>query len=150
MVKIDARTLKVAARWKLDPCEAPSALAIDRATQRLFAGCRNHVLAVVDANTGKVVTTAKVGDHVDAGVFEASTKRVFFSNGDGTLNIFHADSPDAIRLVETVVTQPGAKTMALDAKTHRVFLTAAEYADGGQNKRKSVKPGTFAVLVLGK
>jgi DNA-binding beta-propeller fold protein YncE len=151
MVKIDAKAMKVVARWNLAPCEQPSALAMDRAGRRLFAGCRNHTMAVVDADSGKVVFTAPIGDHVDAAAFEAATKMVFLSNGDGTLNVFHEDSPNRLSAVETVQTQSGAKTMALDTKTHNVYLSAAEYAaNNAAKKGRSVKPGSFAVLVVGK
>jgi hypothetical protein len=88
---------------------------------------------------------------VDAAVFEISTKLVFLSNGDGTVNIFQEESPNQVRAVEVIQTQAGAKTMALDPKTHRLFLSAAEYADaGGQKGRRAVKPGTFGVRVFGK
>lgn len=150
MVKIDARAMKVVARWKLAPCEQPSALAMDRASHRLFAGCRNHVMAVVDADSGKVVMTAPIGDHVDAAVFEVGTKQVFFSNGDGTVNVFHEDSPDKVSAVEVIQTHAGAKTMVLDPKTHRLFLSAAEYVETVGKKGRSVKPGSFGVLVVGR
>ena len=149
MVKIDATAMTVVARWKLAPCEAPSSLGIDRATRRLFAGCRNHLMAMVDADSGKVIQTAEIGDHVDATAFDVETRMVYFSNGDGTVNIFHEDSPQRVNAVETVQTQSGAKTMALDPKTHQLFLSAAEYAvSEGQKKGKSMKPGSFAVLVF--
>ena len=150
MVKIDARSMKVVARWKLAPCEQPSALAMDRANHRLFAGCRNHVMAVVDADRGKVVTSAPIGDHVDAAVFEVETKQVFLSNGDGTGNVFHEDSPDKVSAVQTIQTYAGAKTMALDPKTHRLFLSAAERVETAGKKGGAVKPGSFGVLVVGK
>ena len=148
MAKIDARTMKVVARWKLAPCEQPSALAMDRANRRLFAGCRNRVMAVVDADSGKVVMSAPIGDHVDAAVFEAATKQLFLSNGDGTVNVFQEDSPDRLRAVEVIQTYSGAKTMALDPKTHQLFLSAAENLDTGAKKGR--KPGSFGVLVVGK
>jgi DNA-binding beta-propeller fold protein YncE len=150
MVKIDARTMKVVARWKLAPCEQPSALAMDRTNRRLFAGCRNHVMAVVDADSGKVVANVPIGDHVDAAVFEVETKQVFLSNGDGTVNVFHEDSPDKVSAVETIQTYAGAKTMALDPKTHRLFLSAAERVETEGKKGGTVKPGSFGVLVVGK
>jgi YVTN family beta-propeller protein len=152
MVKFDATSLKVMEHWPLTPCKAPSALAIDTWTNRLFAGCRNHLMVVVDAATGKVVANMPIGDHVDAAAFDASVGLVFFSNGDGTINVFHEDSADKYSAVQTVETMRGAKTMALDPKTHRLFLSSAEYepAPAGQKGRPAVKPGTFTVLVVGK
>jgi DNA-binding beta-propeller fold protein YncE len=150
MVKIDAKAMKVVARWKLAPCEAPSSLGIDRATSRLFAGCRNKLMALVDAGSGKVIQTAPIGDHVDATAFDSETRLVYFSNGDGTVNIFHEDSPERLSAVETVQTQAGAKTMALDPVTHQVFLSAAEYGPSEGTKKGKMKPGSFGVLVFGR
>jgi len=137
VLKINSRTLKVEQRWFTAPCESPSSMAIDRANRRLFVGCRSHVMAVLDADSGKVITTLPIGDHVDASAFDPETKLVFNSCGDGTLAVFHQDSPDKYSLVENVKTAPRAKTMALDPKTHRVFLSTAE-------------DGQFEVLVLSK
>jgi DNA-binding beta-propeller fold protein YncE len=148
LVKIDAAAMKVVARWPVGPCEQPSALAIDRSTRRLFAGCRNHLMALIDADSGKVILTRPIGDHVDAAAFDPDTKRIFFSNGDGSINVFHLDSPATISSVETVRTQAGAKTMALDPKTHRLYLSAAEYEPAESGQRRKVKPGSFSVLVF--
>lgn len=144
MVKIDPMALKLDAHWSLKPCEGPSALAIDPATRRLFAGCGNHLMAVVDADSGKVVTTMPIGDHVDAAAFDPETKLIFMSNGDGSVDIFHEDSADHFSVVEKVKTERGAKTMALDPKTHKIFLSVAE------REGRTVKPGTFHVLVYGR
>src|SRR5215467_8698827 len=143
-VKIDPVALKLEKRWPLQPCEEPSAMAMDAASRRIFIGCRNHLMAVLDADTGKVVTTMPIGDHVDAGDFEAATKLVFFSNGDGTVNVFHEDSPDHYSEVDKVTTERGAKTMAFDPKTHKIFLSVAE------REGRTIKPGTFHVLVFGR
>jgi YVTN family beta-propeller protein len=137
VLKINSRELKVEQRWPTAPCKAPSSMGIDRANQRLFVGCRSKVMAVVDADSGKVITTLPIGDHVDATVFDPETKLVFNSNGEGTITVIHQDSPDKYSVVETVKTAPKAKTMALDPKTHRLFLSTAEN-------------GQFEVLVVGK
>ena len=137
ILKIDAKKLTVEARWPVAPCEAPSSMAMDRANHRLFIGCRSKVMAVIDSESGKVITTLPIGDHVDATAFDEDTKLVFFSNGEGTISIFHQDSPDKYSAVETVKTLPRAKTMALDPKTHELFLSTAE-------------AGQFTVLVVGK
>ncbi|HEY6373054.1 MAG TPA: YncE family protein [Candidatus Sulfotelmatobacter sp.] len=136
LLKINARELKVEQRWPIAPCSAPSSVAMDRANRRLFLGCRSRVMAVVDADSGKVITTVPIGDHVDATAFDTETKLVFNSNGEGTITVIHQDSPDKYSIVETVKTVPRAKTMALDRKTHRLFLSTAEN-------------GQFEVLVVG-
>lgn len=137
VLKIDARKLTVEQRWPTAPCAAPSSMAIDRANRRLFVGCRSKVMAVVNADTGKVITTVPIGDHVDATVYDAETKMVFNSNGEGSVTVIRQDSPDTYSVVETVKTLPRAKTMALDPKTHQLFLSTAE-------------SDQFEVLVVGK
>ena len=143
-VKIDPVALKLEARWALKPCETPTAMAMDTATRRLFIGCRNKLAALVNADTGAVVATLPIGGGVDAAAFDAATKLVYFSNGDGTVNIFHEDSPDKLSPAGNIQTQPGAKTMALDPKTHNVFLSVAE------REGRTIKPGTFHVLIFGR
>ena len=137
VLKINSRELKVEQRWPTAPCSAPSSMAMDRANRRLFLGCRSKVMAVVDADSGKVITTLPIGDHVDATAFDEQTKLIFNSNGEGTITVIHQDSPDKYSVVQTVKTAPRAKTMALDPKTHQLFLSTAEN-------------GQFEVLVVGK
>jgi DNA-binding beta-propeller fold protein YncE len=137
VLKIDSRKLAVDQRWPTAPCESPSSMAMDRANRRLFLGCRSQVMAVMNADTGQVVTTLPIGDHVDATAFDPETKLIFNSNGEGTISIIHEDSPDKYSAVETVKTLPHAKTLALDPKTHRLFLSTEE-------------SGQFEVLVVGK
>jgi DNA-binding beta-propeller fold protein YncE len=137
VVKINSRTLKVEQRWPTAPCASPSSMAIDRANKRLFIGCRSKVMAVMDSDTGKVITTLPIGDHVDASAFDADLKLVFNSNGEGTVTVIRQGGPDTYSVVDNVKTLPRAKTMALDAKTHRLFLSTAQ-------------AGQFEVLVLGK
>jgi len=136
VLKINSRELKVEQRWPTAPCASPSSMAMDRANRRLFVGCRSKVMAVVNADTGQVITTLPIGDHVDATAFDAETKLIFNSNGEGTVTVIHEDGPDKYSLVETVKTAPRAKTMALDPRTHRLFLSTAEN-------------GQFEVLVVG-
>ena len=142
-VKIDPIALKLEARWSLNPCETPTGLAMDVATRRLFIGGRNKKMAVLNADTGAVVTTMPIGERVDAVVYEPSTHLIFFSNGDGTVDFFHQDSPDHYSAVNKLTTEPGAKTMAFDPQTHRIFLSVA------QREGRTIKPGTFHVLVFG-
>lgn len=137
VLKIDARKLTVDQRWPTAPCSAPSSMAIDRANRRLFVGCRSKVMAVMNADTGKVITTLPIGDHVDATIYDADAKLIFNSNGEGTITVIRQDGPDKYSVVETVKTLPKAKTMALDPKTHRLFLSTAE-------------SGQFEVLIVGK
>jgi len=137
VVKIDSRNLKVVDRWPTAPCSSPSSMAIDRANHRLFLGCRSKVMAVVNLDTGKVITTLPIGDHVDASAFDSQSGLIFNSCGEGIISVIHEDSPDKYSAVETVKTLPRAKTMAFDPKTHRLFLSTAEN-------------GQFAVLVVGK
>jgi DNA-binding beta-propeller fold protein YncE len=137
VLKINSRDLKVEQRWPAAPCQSPSSMAMDRPNRRLFIGCRSHVMAVMNADTGQVITTLPIGDHVDATAFDPETRLIFNSNGEGTITVIHQDSPDKYSLIETVKTLPRAKTMALDPKTHRLFLSTAE-------------SGQFEVLVVGK
>src|SRR5580700_1906007 len=137
VLKIDSRKLTVEKRWPTAPCTSPSSMAMDRANRRLFLGCRSKVMAVMNADTGQVITTLPIGDHVDATAFDEATKLIFNSNGEGTITVIHQDGPDKYSVVETVKTLPRAKTMALDPKTHRLFLSTAE-------------SGQFEVLVVGK
>jgi len=137
LVKINSKKLSVDEHWPLTPCEAPSSMAMDRPNRRIFIGCRSKVMAVVDADSGKVITTIAIGDHVDASAFDPESRLIFNSNGEGTISIIHEDSPDKYSIVQTVKTLPRAKTLALDLKTHRVFLS-------------TVEDGQFEVLVVGK
>jgi YVTN family beta-propeller protein len=126
VLKINAKSLKVEQRWPTAPCASPSSIAMDRPNRRLFIGCRSKVMAVMNADTGQVITTLPIGDHVDATAFDASSQLVFNSNGEGTITVIHQDSPDKYSVAETVKTLPKAKTMALDPKTHQLFLSTAE------------------------
>ena len=137
VLKINSRTLKVEQRWPTAPCASPSSMAIHRDNRRLFLGCRSKVMAVMNADAGQVVTTLPIGDHMDATAFDAQTRLIFNSNGEGTVTVIRQDSPDKYLIVETVKTLPRAKTSALDPKTHRSFLSTAE-------------SGQFEVLVMGK
>jgi len=136
VLKIDANKLTVERRWPTAPCASPSSMAIDRTNHRLFLGCRSKVMAVMNADTGQIITTLPIGDHVDATAFDPETKLIFNSNGEGSVTVIHQDSADKYSAVETVKTLPRAKTMALDPKTHQLFLSTAE-------------AGQFEVLVVG-
>ena len=135
-VHIDSNTLKVLHHWPLAPGKTATALAFDPQTRRLFAGCRGgQLMIVLDADTGKVITTAPIGERVDAAAFDPATKLVFQATGGGTIAVFHEDSADKYAFLENIVTNPGSKTMGLDPKTHRLFVPAN-------------LGGTFTILVL--
>lgn len=156
LVRLDPKDLKVTARWPLAPCEEPSGLAMDVANRRLFVGCHNKMMAVVNADTGKVVTTLPIGEGVDANRFDPGTRLAFASCGDGTLTVVHEDSPDKFHVAETVTTQRGARTMALDPKTHDIYLVTAQFgpppaATAQQpHPRPTMVPDSFVVLVVSK
>jgi len=155
LVRIDAQKLKVLRRWPLAPCEEPSTMAMDRAHERLFIGCGNKKLVVMDPEQGQVVATLPIGDHVDATVFDAEKQLIFTSNGEGTVTVIHEDAPDHYTVVDTVPTQAGARTEALDTHTHRLFLPTAELGPRPDptteqpHPRPAIKPGTFTLLVVG-
>jgi DNA-binding beta-propeller fold protein YncE len=157
LLKLDAKNLKVMETWPTAPCQAPSSMDMDRLHSRIFIGCRGAgMMAVVDATTGKIVATSPIGGGVDAAEFDPKTGLVYFSTGaDGVLSIFKEESPDKYALVENVKTQVGARTMAVDRKTGRVYVAGAELgprpAPSPENPRARppVIPGTFSVLVIG-
>ncbi len=155
ITSIDAKNATVIKSFPLAPCDEPSGLAMDLKSRRLFAGCHNKMMAVVNADTGKVVATPTIGEGVDANAFDPGTKLAFASNGDGTLTVVHEDSPDTYTVVENAATQRSARTMALDTTNHDVYLVAAEIEEApptkeGERPRRTMKPGTFTLLVVGK
>jgi DNA-binding beta-propeller fold protein YncE len=154
-VELDSKNMTVLARWPLDPCKEPSGLAIDAKHRRLFAGCDNKMMAVIDADSGKVIATPPIGEGVDADAFDPETGFAFASNGQsGTLTVVHEDSPDKFSVVEDVPTQRGARTMTLDPKTHEVYLVTAQFgpppAPTPTNPRPfpTLVPDSFVVLVF--
>ncbi|MGH9703307.1 MAG: YncE family protein, partial [Candidatus Acidiferrales bacterium] len=156
VVQIDSEGLRVTARWPLKPCQEPSALAIDRANNRLFAGCHNDMMAVMDAHNGFIIATIPIGKGVDAGAFDPGTNYIFMSNGDGTLTVTRAESAFKFSLVENVDTQRGARTMALDPQTHTVYLVTAQFGPApaptadNPHPRPAILPDSFVVLAFGK
>jgi YVTN family beta-propeller protein len=123
---IDAKGLEVLHRWPLAPCGTPTALAMDVANERLFVGCRSKHLGVLNAETGKLVFTAPIGEKVDAAAFDPAMKLIYLSTGDGNVFIFHQDSPDQYSLAQQLGTVKGAKTMGFDPKTKRLFVPSSE------------------------
>ena len=157
LVAIDPNKLEVKSKWPLAPCTEPSGLSIDRKNRRLFVGCDNKMMAVVDADSGKVLATPAIGEGVDATTFDPETGLAFAScGGDGVLTVVKEDAPDKFSVAENVTTQKGARTLALDAKTHNVFVVTAQFgarpaatADN-PHPRPAIVPDSFVVLVVGK
>ena len=150
IVEIDTKTYKVMARWSLAPAQEPSGLAMDRKTNRLFAGCGNKLMAVVDATNGKLIGTFPIGDGCDGAGFDSGTKNIFTSNGDGTLSVYHEKSGDVFELVENATTKRGARTIAVNEQNHLIYLPTADFEQqqAGQTGRPRMIPGTFQVLVV--
>ena len=155
VLKIDSKKLTVMERWPTDPCKEPASMAIDPAAGRIFIGCHNKMLAVMDTENGHVVTTLPIGGGTDAAAFDPGTHFVFTSNGDGNITVIKEEGPDKYSVIDTVPTEPGARTMGLDLKTHKLFLslsdrTPAPPAAPGERARGSLVPGTFRVLIVGR
>jgi DNA-binding beta-propeller fold protein YncE len=156
LVAIDPNKLEVKAKWPLAPCTEPSGLSIDRKHRRLFVGCDNKMMAVVDADSGKVLATPVIGDGVDATAFDPETGLAFAScGGDGVLTVVKEESAGKFT-GENVPTQKGARTLALDPKTHNVFVVTAQFGPrpaataDNPRPRPPILPDSFVVLVVGK
>jgi DNA-binding beta-propeller fold protein YncE len=156
LVAIDPNKLEVKAKWPLAPCTEPSGLSIDRKNRRLFVGCDNKMMAVVDADSGKVVATPAIGEGVDATAFDDGTDLAFASCGEGVLTVVKEDSPNQFTVAENVPTQQGARTMALDSQTHNVYTVTAKFGPppaataDNPRPRRTILPDSFVVLVVGK
>jgi hypothetical protein len=151
LVQFDAQKITETHRWPLAPCKSPSGLAMDVKNRRTFSVCDEKVMAVVNADTGAVVATPTICDGPDAAGFDPATGYVFASCGDGNLTVIHQDSPDKYTVVENVPTKRSARTMGLDLKTHTIFLPSAEFDPPAPGERRGkMKPGTFAIVVVGK
>lgn len=154
LVAFDSKTLKMLHTWPLAPCKEPSGLAIDVEHKRIFAGCHNQMMAMVDYTNGKVVATVPIGKGVDANRFDPETDMVFASCGDGTITVAHEDSPDKLSVVQTITTQRGARTMALDTKNHNVYTVTAEFEPPPPATPKNPHPWpkviskTFTLLIF--
>jgi DNA-binding beta-propeller fold protein YncE len=156
VIVFDPKSLEVKKRFPIGVAKTPTGLEYDAKTKRLFIGCRNEPkMVVMDAVSGKVITSMPIGKGVDYAGFDPQAKLIFFSCGEGVLNIFHEKSADEYEDAGAVKTQPSARTMAFDPKTKKIFLSAAEYvetpaATPGGRPQRSIKPGSFVILVVGK
>ena len=145
---VDTRSLTVTSRWSIKPCTEPSGLAIDREHRRLFSVC-DDVMAVSDPDAGKVVATVKIGGGPDATAFDAERGLAFASNGeDGTITVVHQDGPDVYRVVQTVKTKAGARTMTLDPSTHMLYTVTADFLPATGQGRPAMKPDSFTLIVV--
>ena len=155
---IDTKTLEVKSRWPVDPEGGPTALAMDREHRRLFSAGRNpQILAILDADSGKVIQSFPISSGTDAAAYDPATGMIYVSTIEGKIHVFHEDTPDKYSVVDTVDTEYGAKTMGLDTKTHELFLDTADFAappaqpaPGGRGGRRAPVAGTYRVLVYGK
>ena len=149
---INTSDLKVEKSWSISPGEEPSGLAIDNTTHRLFSFCDNKKMVVVDALSGKIIATSLIGERVDGCAFDTESKRVFSSNGEGTVTVIQEESPAKFSVLENIPTQKGARTICIDNKTHHLYLPTAEYGEAPApdaahpHPRPSIKPGTFIIL----
>ena len=156
LLALDPAKLEIKARWPLAPCEEPTGLAIDREHRRLFSGCGNKLMAIVDADSGKVISTLPIGEGVDATAFDPETGLAFASCGEGVLAVVHEDSAHKFSVTKNVPTQRGARTMALDPAKHRVFLVTAMFGPPPAptaeqpHPRPAILPDSFVLLVVGK
>jgi YVTN family beta-propeller protein len=150
IAEIDAAKLTVLNTWPLGSCQEPSALALDKAHHRLFAGCGNKMMAVVDSGSGKVVTTVPIGEGVDAGRFNPNTQEVFMSCGEGVLTVIHEDSPDKYAVTQNVPTAKGGRTMAMDYEGNTAYLVTAQRdpKPPAPGQRPAMVPGSFELIVV--
>lgn len=155
LLALDAAKLTVAKRWPLAGCDEPSGLAIDAAHQRLIVGCGNEVAPIVDISSGRMVAKLPIGKGVDATGFDPGPALGYASCGDGTLTVMHEDAPDQWKVVAKAATRQGARTMAVDEKTHQVYLATAEFGPrpaptaAEPHPRPAMVPGSFVILVVG-
>ncbi len=151
---IDSMHNKVLATWTLGDCQEPSGLALDAQHHRVFSACQNHKLVVLDTSSGKPVAEVPIGEHPDGAAFDPATNLVYSPNGEGTLTVIKEDNPDHFRVIANVLTQKSARTIVLDAATHRLFLAAAELGPPPPptpqqpHPRPSIVPGSFRILVM--
>jgi YVTN family beta-propeller protein len=152
---LDTKAHKVVATWPIAPGEEASGMAIDTEHHRLFVGCHNNLMVMMDSASGKVAATVPIGQGVDANAFDPETQLAFASCGDGTVTIARETAPGTLEVVQTLKTERGARTMALDPKTHRIYLATAKFepapepAPGERRQRPKIIPGTFRILVYG-
>jgi YVTN family beta-propeller protein len=150
VVVVDTKTFTVLHHWSVSPGEEPTGLAFDKTTNRLFAGCGNKLLIVLNALNGAIIAKISIGDGCDGVAFDAVTKTVYASNGEGNLSVIREKSADQFLSIASIPTHRGARTITVDPATHLVYLPTAEFdAADTPNGRPRMIPGTFQVLVFG-
>jgi DNA-binding beta-propeller fold protein YncE len=155
IVRLDAKSGQITATWPLAGCDSPSGLAFDKVGGRLFSVCDGKKMAITDSNTGKSLATATIGDGPDAAAYDPSRKLVFSSNGEGSLTVIDASKP-SYSVLQTLPTMKGARTMALDSSTGKLYTVSAQFGATPTatattpRPRPSVIPGSFTVLVIGR
>jgi len=156
VVEIDSRKLSLTKRYSLKPCEEPTGMGLDAEHHRVYSGCHNKVMVILDTEIGRVVATVPIGEGVDGNGFDPETGLAFSANGDGTLTVVRESSPGKYEVLETVTTQRGSRTMAIDPKTHNIYLPAAQFSPQASSAVKGLRPrptmikDSFTVLVVGK
>jgi DNA-binding beta-propeller fold protein YncE len=156
VVEIDSLKLSLTKRYSLKPCEEPSGMGLDAEHHRVYSGCHNKVVTILNTETGKVIATMPIGEGVDGNGFDQERGLAFSANGEGTLTVVRESAPGKFEVAETVTTQHGARTMAIDPKTHNIYLPTAQFspqtasAADGSRPRPTMIRDSFAVLVVGK
>jgi DNA-binding beta-propeller fold protein YncE len=156
VVEIESRKPSLTRRYSIKPCEEPSGMGLDAEHHRVFSGCHNKVMTVLDTEAGRVIAALPIGEGVDGNGFDPKTGLAFSANGDGTLTVVRESSPGTYGVLETVATQRGARTMAIDPKTGNIYLPAAQYlsqpapSTEGSRPHPTMIEDSFAVLVVGK
>jgi DNA-binding beta-propeller fold protein YncE len=151
LAAIDAETPAVTAHWTLPGCEGPTGFALDAAHHRAFSSCANAVMAILDTTSGRSLVTLPIGKGTDGAEFDPSLQNAYSANGEGTITIVHESDPEHFSVLETLPTARGARTIALDPATHRLYLPTAEFGTlpaGSKEKRPPILPDTFEVLVI--
>jgi YVTN family beta-propeller protein len=151
LVSLDAQRQRVSGRWPLTGCEGPTGLALDSAHRRSFSACANKKISILDVDSGRSIATLPIGAGVDGAEFDADTANAFSANGEGTLTVVHEEDPEHFAVVQTLATARGARTIALDASRHRLYLPTARFegtASPTEETKGPIVPGSFFVLVV--
>ena len=152
---IDTRTHQIVNTWPTAPGEEPAGMAFDPVGHHLFVGCHNKMIVMMDSTSGSVLATAPIGQGVDANVYDPGTRQLFSSCGDGTVTVAREDASGKLAVVQTLTTERGARTMALDPQTHRIYLASAKFeplpeaAPGAPRVRPKMIAGSMKILVYG-
>jgi len=156
VVEIDTMKLSLTKRYSLKPCEEPTGMGLDAEHHRVYSGCHNMVMTILDTDIGRVIAVVPIGAGVDGNGFDEKTGLAFSANGDGTLTVVHESSPGKFEVAQTVATQRGSRTMTVDPQTHNIYLPAAQFSQQttatseGSRPRPAMIKGSFSIIVVGK